>query len=98
MKLIKITEDHYVVVDDLEIKEHDYYLFTWGGGQDIQRFSKEQYADRENHKHLYANAYKKITHSTQPLEKERITNPTTQIIRDAMKMVEVRKPKVVRDK
>ena len=68
MKLIKLNEEHYVIVDDLEIKEGDYYLFKWGGEQEIQRFSKEQYADRENHKHLYANACKKITHSTQPLE------------------------------
>jgi len=68
MKLIKITEDNYIIVDDSEIKEGDYYLFTWGGEQEIQRFFKEQYADRENHKHLYDTACKKITHSTQPLE------------------------------
>jgi hypothetical protein len=68
MKLIKITEDNYIIVDNSEIKEGDYYLFTWGGEQEIQRFFKEQYADRENHKHLYDTACKKITHSTQPLE------------------------------
>ena len=68
MNLIKINTDHFVVVDDSEIREGDYYLFTWGGKQEIQRFFKEQYADRENHRHLYDNACKKITHSTQPLD------------------------------
>ena len=66
--LIKISSDQYIVVDDSEIKEGDYYLFTWGGEQEIQIFSNEQYADRENHNHLYTNACKKITHSTEPLE------------------------------
>lgn len=68
MKLIKLNTNYYVIVDDSEIKEGDYYLFTWGGEQEIQRFFKEQHADRENHKHLYDTACKKITHSTQPLE------------------------------
>jgi len=53
------TGDYLIVVDDSEIKEDDYYLFTWGGEQDIQRF-KDQESDRENHKSLYRTACKKI--------------------------------------
>jgi hypothetical protein len=53
------TENYILVVDDSEIKEGDYYLFTWGGEQDIQRF-KDQESDRENHKYLYRTACKKI--------------------------------------
>ena len=58
MKLIKINTDHYVIVDDSEIKEGDYHfdfdkndIDTWKGN-------------------LYSNRLKckKITHSTQPLE------------------------------
>jgi|694.fasta_scaffold09189_33 hypothetical protein len=53
------TENYLLVVDESEIKEGDYYLFTWGGEQDIQRF-KDQESDRENHKYLYRTACKKI--------------------------------------
>ncbi len=53
------TGDYLIVVDDSEIKEDDYYLFKWGGEQDIQRF-KDQESDRENHKYLYRTACKKI--------------------------------------
>jgi hypothetical protein len=57
-KLIK-TENYLLVVDDSEIKEGDYYLFSWMGEQDIQMF-KDQEEDRENHKHFYNTACKKI--------------------------------------
>lgn len=53
------TGDYLIVVNDSEIKEDDYYLFTWGGEQDIQRF-KDQESDRENHKYLYRTSCKKI--------------------------------------
>jgi hypothetical protein len=56
------TVDYLLIVDDSEIKEGDYYLFTWGGKQEIQRF-KDQESDRENHEYLYRTACKKtITH------------------------------------
>lgn len=60
MKLIKINTDHYIIVDDSEIKEGDYHfdfdkneIDTWKGN-------------------LYSNRLKckKITHSTQPLSDE----------------------------
>lgn len=53
------TENYLLIVDDLEIKEGDYYLFTWGGEQDIQRFQNQQ-DDRIKHQHLYETACKKI--------------------------------------
>jgi hypothetical protein len=53
------TENYLIVVDDSEIKEGDYYLFTWGGEQDIQRFQNQQ-DDRIKHQHLYETACKKI--------------------------------------
>ena len=59
MKLIKITDDHYVVVTDKPIKWKDYFLNT---------IQKEVYChDIENYD---VNKYylKKITHSTQPFE------------------------------
>lgn len=58
MKLIKINTDHYIIVDNSEIKEGDYHfdfdkneIDTWKGN-------------------LYSNRLKckKITHSTQPFE------------------------------
>ena len=58
MKLIKIKDDHYVVVTDKPIKWKDYFLNT---------IQKEVYChDIENYD---VNKYylKKITHSTQPM-------------------------------
>lgn len=60
MKLIKINKDHYVVVDDSEIQEGDWLLDTtdntiWGCYKDMSIS-------------LFPEC-KKITHSTQPLEK-----------------------------
>ena len=55
---------HLYFLSDEEIKEGDWYIFNWAGEKDIQKFSKEQYNDRENHKHLYNNACKKIIATT----------------------------------
>lgn len=58
-KLIKINESHYVICDDSEIKEGDYYFHT---------LSKKV----ESAIHCYGrktHPYPKVTHSTQPLEK-----------------------------
>jgi hypothetical protein len=57
-KLIK-TDNYLLVVDESEIKEGDYYLFSWMGEQDIQMF-KDQEEDKEKHKHFYNTACKKI--------------------------------------
>jgi len=69
MKLIKIKEDHYVVVDDSEIKEGDYYFSKISdnvfrrsnGGHWIENYDKKM--------------YQKITHSTQPLECDKMWTP-----------------------
>lgn len=62
MKLIKINEEHYVVVDDSEIKEGDWIID-----------SKDPLSPRQiKTKHLLEDLFdseKKITHSTLPLEK-----------------------------
>jgi flagellar biosynthesis/type III secretory pathway protein FliH len=57
-KIIQI-ENYLLVVDDSEIKEGDYYLFTWGGEQDIQRFQNQE-EDKIKHQRLYETTCKKI--------------------------------------
>ena len=58
MKLIKINTDHYVVVDDSEIKEGDWYVHNQKGvGLRVQKCIGTNLPMDS----------KKITHSTQPL-------------------------------
>jgi len=57
MKLIKINTDHYVVVDDSEIKEGDWVL------TEENTIHQVDYVDA----YTKINGWKKITHSTQPL-------------------------------
>lgn len=54
-KLIKLSEVHYIIVDDSEPKAGD---FVYGGlnGNDIKQYGK-----------YFADDWQKITHSTQPL-------------------------------
>jgi hypothetical protein len=54
MKLIKITDEHYIVVDDSEIKEGE-WVFNYFENS-IKQFGK-----------FFADDWFKITHSTQPL-------------------------------
>lgn len=54
-KLIKINTDHYIIVDDSEIREGD---FVYDSKDKVIRFVKQYLKD---------NWIKKITHSTQPL-------------------------------
>lgn len=54
MKMIKLTEEHYIVVNDSEIKECDWCMYNTG--EIIQYLVK-----------LNTDNLKKITHSTQPL-------------------------------
>ena len=61
MKLIKINTDHYVVVDDSEIKEGDWYV------NNKVIFRADDVFDEGNNPNQRSNN-KKITHSTQPLE------------------------------
>jgi hypothetical protein len=71
MKLIKLKEDHYIIVDDSEIKEGDYFL-CWETINDIPSNIEIDQATQSNI-HPFINVaenYKKITHSTQPLEED----------------------------
>jgi hypothetical protein len=67
MKLIKLSDTHYIICYDSEIKLMDWCILF----DDFGRiFSKpQQYTNTEN-QHLNKNL-KKITHSTQPLEEEK---------------------------
>lgn len=60
-KLIKLSEIHYIVVDDSEIKEGDWYY-----NNKVLFLSDQVFDDGNNPNQNKAN--KKITHSTQPLE------------------------------
>lgn len=59
MKLIELTENHYIVVDDSEIKKHDWY-FNHPNKEICQSFF--------NRIPLEFGKCKKITHSTKPIE------------------------------
>ena len=61
MRLIKLTDDHFVVVDETEIKEGDWYY--WEVTKTIQ-IAK---LDSLNRLPKNSDGSKKITHSTQPL-------------------------------
>jgi hypothetical protein len=62
MKLIKLNTDHYVVVDDSEIKEGDYYVRT-----DTNLIFSTL---KGSNPHIIEKYCKKITHSTQPLSEK----------------------------
>lgn len=64
MKIMKIKEDHYIVVDDSEIKEGDWLLDT------TDNTIWDCYKDMSIS--LFPEC-KKITHSTQPIEKDEET-------------------------
>jgi hypothetical protein len=60
MKLIKISSDHYIIVDDSEIKEGDWVLDVYDNS--IKLISNTVILP------LDKDYWKKITHSTQPIE------------------------------
>jgi hypothetical protein len=63
MKLIKLSTDHYIIVDDSEIKEGDWFLPISGIGWEL---NKPRQADSSGG---YSNGHcTKITHSTKPIE------------------------------
>jgi hypothetical protein len=61
MKLIKLSEEHYIVVDDSEIKKGDYFLYQFGDCPEVCQH--DGLGDPNQRKNCY-----NITHSTQPLE------------------------------
>lgn len=58
MKLIKIAHDHYIIVDDSEIKMDDWYLDDTNTARQAITECESYWTHRKN--------YKKITHSTRP--------------------------------
>lgn len=68
MKLKKLSEDHYIVVDDSEIKEGD-YCTTHLNIIDVGKIHNSYTIfNPQNKEHLdLLKSCKKITHSTQPL-------------------------------
>ena len=73
MKLIKLSDTHYIVVDDSEIKEGDwvYYLHNSGlHGPSIHKVIKPNYSDYKPYSIHFTTGFgvqedcKKITHST----------------------------------
>ena len=66
MKLIKIKDDHYVVVDDSKIDVGDWYI------DDAKQIRQSVVSDEVYWQHRpYNREYMKITHSTQPLDERR---------------------------
>ena len=61
MKLIKLKNDHYIIVDDSEIKEGDWYYW------EITKTIQIAKLDSLNRLPKNSDGSKKITHSTQPL-------------------------------
>lgn len=64
MKLIKLSSDHYIIVDDSEIKEGDYVINI----QRLHIYPTPVSADDVEYRNRRNDVFKKITHSTQPLE------------------------------
>lgn len=58
-KMIKLSEEHYIIVDDSEIKEGDWSYFPFN--KEISIASEEKGIHPDS---------KRITHSTQPLNKD----------------------------
>lgn len=70
-KLIKLSEDHYIVVNDSEIKEGDWFLPISGIGWELNKPRQADSANGHNNNHCI-----KITHSSEPLEEcgEKLVN------------------------
>ena len=75
MKLIELTENHYIIVDDSRIKEGDWYAYCNREGE-VSIFRADDIFDDGNNPNIiddrdfvfpYWN--KKITHSTKRIEK-----------------------------
>lgn len=63
-KLIKLSDEHYIIVDDSEIKEGDYIFDNFCKINNIQQVRKCDF----DSSHYRNGNWRKITYSTQPLE------------------------------
>ena len=77
MKLVKINTDHYVVVDDSKIEVGDWVCTNGGGIRHITKLNHDEkgtftddglLSKKDASELCYICNYKKITHSTKPLE------------------------------
>ena len=59
--IIKITKEHYVIVDDSEIKIGDYFLYHFGDCPEICQH--DEFGDPNQRKNCY-----KIIYSSQPIK------------------------------
>ena len=66
MKLIKINQDHYVIVDDSEIKEGDWYYQHNPYGSVIDKCDDKSPFVAKSARYIWENKGKRITHSTKP--------------------------------
>lgn len=68
-KLIKLPEEHYIIVDDSEMKEGDLFLHTSHGISGIYQINTidEKSITTTTGERCWIYYSKKITHSTQPL-------------------------------
>lgn len=83
MKLIKLSTDHYIVVDDSEIKEGDWFI-------DVKKPLRPRQIKT---KHLLEDLFdseKKITYSTQPLESVSLYNTSTGDISEGLRFLNVK--------
>ena len=86
-KLIKLSDEHYIVVDDSEIKEGDKFycitnkvIFTAHTIEYLEEYNK---LEDSNHNFYVNSKYaQKITHSTQPLEDMNHGNYTSKVFLD----------------
>lgn len=60
MKLIKLTDDHYIIVDDSEVRPGDY----------VYTYVTNKVVDFTDPRHFSDGTYKKITHSTRAMYKD----------------------------
>lgn len=84
MKLIKINTDHYIIVDDSEIKEGDWVIDSLGIRQ-VKSFAGVMVVKDITH-------IKKITHSTQPNKgMENVTFISPREVKELIGEVDVKK-------
>ena len=67
-KLIKLSDTHYVIVDDSEIKEGDYAIHK--NKEYREKYKAQPIICNESNQLSIQEHWRKITHSTQPLEED----------------------------
>ncbi len=89
-KLIKIADNHYIVVNDSEIKNDDYYI---DDTLDVLQATSLKTDWQNSNKSGYIKCFK-ITHSTQPIEENKTGYGSTYYIFD--KILQIRTSEVIR--